>query len=469
MGIPAWVLALAAPYGLSKFVAEPISDGYKAFNVIRDGIGARDDTEKQRQAEKYALDLQDLARKNRGDNGLFDPSALYNPIKRQEIAQRGIVVPDPGDNIYARKKLDEFIRRNEAEGNLYNIVNSINGGESPNASATTQFLLDGGEKSTNQMKSLMDLKKQNVDLGRLKNLQELLVATGKAGYGDSPQLNNILQGAGFGTTPDDIEKIGKTLGVIKELKDIEVGTGQGEIRKKVWGDARTGTVAGDIGAPYLPSAPKTYVTTNNFVKAYEGERGKLAAQDVNAMVQEAKAARSQLNTLGAIESLTEGIETGRLTPTGMTIAQYGKSFGIDIDPKLGAKEAATALMGQLALQARNPAGGAGMPGALSDADRNFLVNTITPSLTQSSQGREILINIHKTLAKRKLEETRLAQDYIKRNGFLDDGFYRELDSWSQQNPLFTKKPTQRRAAPGGITPAQAAAELARRKQAKGRR
>ena len=46
---------------------------------------------------------------------------------------------------------------------------------------------------------------------------------------------------------------------------------------------------------------------------------------------------------------------------------------------------------EFALELRNPSGGAGMPGAMSDADRNFLAS-IPPSLANTKEGRALIAN-----------------------------------------------------------------------------
>jgi hypothetical protein len=49
------------------------------------------------------------------------------------------------------------------------------------------------------------------------------------------------------------------------------------------------------------------------------------------------------------------------------------------------------------------------------------------------------------LAKREQQVAKMARDYKKRTGRFDDGFYDELASWSERNPLFTE--ADRRSPP----------------------
>jgi hypothetical protein len=146
-------------------------------------------------------------------------------------------------------------------------------------------------------------------------------------------------------------------------------------------------------------------------------------------------AQSKLNKLSRMEALMQGYETGKLTPLGKDIASYMQSVGIKIDPNLGNKEAFEALSNEMALEARNPSGGAGMPGAMSDQDRIFLQN-IVPGLSKTKGGNKMMIETNRRLAKRDQDVAKLARDYRKKNGSIDEGFYEELAAFSAANPLF---------------------------------
>jgi hypothetical protein len=113
-----------------------------------------------------------------------------------------------------------------------------------------------------------------------------------------------------------------------------------------------------------------------------------------------------------------------------------KSLGIDIGEQLDAKQAAAALSKEMAMQMRNPAGGAGMPGAMSDADRRFLEQTV-PGLSQTPGGNKLIIETNRRLAKRDQQVAKMAAAYRQKNGQLDDGFVQALQEWSNANPLFS--------------------------------
>jgi hypothetical protein len=146
-------------------------------------------------------------------------------------------------------------------------------------------------------------------------------------------------------------------------------------------------------------------------------------------------ARSKINNLSRLETLMSGYDTGKLTPVGKEIASYAASVGINIDKNLGNKEAAEALSNEMALQLRDPSSGAGMPGAMSDADRQYLQNMV-PNLSKSPGGNKKIIETQKRLAKREIEIAKMASDYRGKKGTLDPQFYDELQRYSDANPLF---------------------------------
>lgn len=162
---------------------------------------------------------------------------------------------------------------------------------------------------------------------------------------------------------------------------------------------------------------------------------KLAEQSI-AIQEGAQTARGKLATLDALgAALQQSGQTGWGSETLLTVQQAGRSLGLDIGDNLDAKEAARALGNQLALQLRNPSSGAGMPGAMSDKDREFLVSSV-PGLTKTPEGNARLIEFMKRIEQRNIEVARLAQEYEARNGQIDNGFFKELGEWADANPLF---------------------------------
>jgi hypothetical protein len=151
-----------------------------------------------------------------------------------------------------------------------------------------------------------------------------------------------------------------------------------------------------------------------------------------AMTNPSKIAKTQ-----RVGQLLTDFEGGKLSKSAMNVAQIGNSLGIKIDPKLPAKEAAEALSGEIALSLRDTSGGAGMPGAMSDADREFL-KSMTPNLSLTADGRKQIIESKVKVMEREIEVAKMARQYKQKYGGLKEDFFNQLQSWSERNPIFAK-------------------------------
>jgi hypothetical protein len=152
-------------------------------------------------------------------------------------------------------------------------------------------------------------------------------------------------------------------------------------------------------------------------------------------------------------SLLGQVNTGKFKGATTDIKAAAKGLGIDLTAvgvadDVAPAQAARALANQIALELRNPAGGAGMPGAMSDKDREFLIQSI-PGLENDPSAIGKMIEYRVKLARREQEVAKKARAYRKKNGRFDEGFYDELQEWSSKNPLFPQaevKPVPKPAA-----------------------
>lgn len=172
--------------------------------------------------------------------------------------------------------------------------------------------------------------------------------------------------------------------------------------------------------------------------AYANTLGDMWGKKSFEIQQAAFNAQNSVNKLNRMNQLLEDVSTGKLTPAGTQLAAVAADLGFAIDKKLGNKQAAEALGNEIALMLRNPAGGAGMPGALSDADRNYLTSMV-PGLASSPEGRTLMTETAKLIAKRDQDVARLARKYEREHGQLDNGFVDELEKFANENPLFAGK------------------------------
>lgn len=191
-------------------------------------------------------------------------------------------------------------------------------------------------------------------------------------------------------------------------------------------------------------AGATNVTMN---QGYEKEFDKkLAAQEAeryDKLVKGGSSARDQIASLDmigeALNVYNSGAKfgTGTLGPAEQTVRQWAVALGV-ADEKtaksVGAAELAAAVQNRMALQMRSPDGGMGMPGALSDADRKFLVAS-QPGIDKTPQGNARMIENFKKLAQRQVQVGEMVADWVAEKGSMK-GFEKHLNAWANANPLF---------------------------------
>lgn len=146
---------------------------------------------------------------------------------------------------------------------------------------------------------------------------------------------------------------------------------------------------------------------------------------------------AKIAKLSQIGTLLGDFEGGKFSQTGVELAKAFNSAGIKIDARLPNKEAATALANEVALENRSTASGAGMPGAMSDADREFL-KQMGPQLAQTADGRKSIIEARVKVMERENRVAAMSRQYRQKYGKLDDNFFTQLQEWSNRNHIFTK-------------------------------
>ncbi|OZI26720.1 hypothetical protein CAL26_05200 [Bordetella genomosp. 9] len=196
-----------------------------------------------------------------------------------------------------------------------------------------------------------------------------------------------------------------------------------------------GMLGGDRQAGGLGRTPSQADQTFNESVA------KASADTYNNLQTSGMNADKQIANYQRVGQLLDGFEGGTLSNLGLQGAKLANSLDIKLDEKLPAKEAAVAIGNQLALQLRDPANGGGMPGAMSDADRNFLQASV-PNLTQSNAGRKQLIDYQVKVLERNKDVAAFARKWRQKFGRLDsqdpsgNDFQTALSNWSANNPLF---------------------------------
>jgi len=189
----------------------------------------------------------------------------------------------------------------------------------------------------------------------------------------------------------------------------------------------------------------------------EGEFGKTVGKEfgemyTGAIKAEFNAPRNIAN-YDRLGSLLGQVNTGKFAGTIQDLKAAAKAAGADltamgIKDDVAPAQAVRQISNMLALELRNPAGGAGMPGAMSDKDREFLVQSI-PGLENDPAAIGKMIEYRKKIAERDQQVGKLARDYRKRTGRFDEGFFDELKSFSDANPMFPQSAAT--AAPSAAT------------------
>jgi hypothetical protein len=132
----------------------------------------------------------------------------------------------------------------------------------------------------------------------------------------------------------------------------------------------------------VASTYKVEKTKDNLTKM--GERSKAFQNSANL----------QLKTRQMRELLGSGLQTGALAK----LSKGAKSFVQSLFPNtkiegLAEAEVFNAISNQLALLIRNPDSGMGLPGATSNRDLNFLIESV-PNLGTSVEGNKLLLEVY---------------------------------------------------------------------------
>lgn len=184
------------------------------------------------------------------------------------------------------------------------------------------------------------------------------------------------------------------------------------------------------------SASRTNVINN--LPTQESEQSKTYGKgmgDIRLGIQnDGFKAPSKIVALDRMEELLTGVDSGKFAPVGLELARSARSFGIDIDPKTGNKEAAQALAIEMALQMKPPGSG-----PMTDKDLEAFMNTV-PGLAKTPEGRRQITATLKAKAKRDIDIAKNARAYAKRNnGVIDDGFLDEVANYVAANPVVPRQ------------------------------
>jgi hypothetical protein len=175
-------------------------------------------------------------------------------------------------------------------------------------------------------------------------------------------------------------------------------------------------------------------------RAFDQALGRQQAETLGTINSGARNARDQIANLESMEAAlneyqrTSTLGTGLAAPYEAALRRAAQHLGAGNAATAGAAELVTSIQNRMALLMRNPDGGMGMPGALSDADRRFLVAS-QPGIDKSPAGNKLMIEILRRTEQRKVEIAQLAEQYVQRHGSLT-GFEAAVREFAAANPLF---------------------------------
>lgn len=198
MGIPGWALALAAPYGLEKFVMEPAVQAYGMAQGIRNDINTREDDEVAQGMSKKLAGVKSLEQLSAMEPDLQNLStnsaASYNNILKQFEAKRTELT----DNYKTKSTaglLNKIMTSQDPQAELKNYIDS--GGE------VYWDVLQKTDKAMDETRKLFaDAYKQKEDAKKEKNE--------KAYYAGVSELASKL-------TPEDNTPFNAVLGDVYNL------------------------------------------------------------------------------------------------------------------------------------------------------------------------------------------------------------------------------------------------------------
>jgi hypothetical protein len=127
------------------------------------------------------------------------------------------------------------------------------------------------------------------------------------------------------------------------------------------------------------------------------------------------------------------VDQGTLANATLGLRKALNAFGVNAGNTAPA-ELLNALGGQISLKLRNQ-DGANMPGAMSDADREFL-KSMSVSLANSPDANKLLAQYYLGIQQRAVDLNELRQSYVAKNGRVDEGFRADM-----ANYLRTADPT----------------------------
>jgi hypothetical protein len=168
---------------------------------------------------------------------------------------------------------------------------------------------------------------------------------------------------------------------------------------------------------------------------YDQTVGKNLGEKTVSIMDSGMQAANKIGSLQLLKEALGNVYQGTGGTSYQSLRRLGQSMGFDVQ-NVGDGDLAQSISRQMALQLRDPSNGAGMPGAMSDADREYLMSMV-PSLSKTPEGNAQIIDYMIRLQQRNQNVAQMARTYMGQNGGrLDYKFFGNLADWTKANPLF---------------------------------
>lgn len=217
-------------------------------------------------------------------------------------------------------------------------------------------------------------------------------------------------------------------------------------------NTRTWVTTGPPAPRWAPPSPGSSVSVNmpTMESSASKAAGDVIGKDVGTVITEGRQAATNIANYDRLQSLLDQVHTGKYTGTIVDLKKAALAAGIDLSAlgiadNTAVADAARAMSNQMALKLRGDPSG-GMPGAMSDSDRNFL-SSMTPNIENTPEGNKLMIEWSRRVEQRKEQQAAVARNYIKSHGGnIDAGVYDEWQKYADAHPLFGDADRQAAAA-----------------------
>jgi hypothetical protein len=182
--------------------------------------------------------------------------------------------------------------------------------------------------------------------------------------------------------------------------------------------------------------PEGFQNTQKGSTPFQKSFGEKAVKDYFTMQGKAEDAS---NSLAGIDSAQSAVDSGIYTGFGGDAVQLGRralaAVGMGDTNTVASAEELAKIQAEMALIARNPNSGLGLPGAASDKDMAILMS-MGAGLDKNPETNRRFLAAARKVKERQIEVANAANKYVEENGQLDQNFYSGLREWANRNSMF---------------------------------